>query len=684
MASLSPICHSLNTSVQDHRSLLDLVVAVSDDLSCDVSVWLPVFAADGALAALYNAAGSRVPSGGWALNTPGSDRGSGRGPALDAFTEGEITMSGDGETQHVPIFGCEGSVRIVVSVMRVDDGRTGFSKFAAPEALYRAVGRSGLLELADDFQHSPAILRALVASQSEHAALRTWQPDNAVSDCFSCGMSFTLVRRRHHCRVCLRVVCGACSHIALADSKPGSGYDPIRDAADDPITAGLQTANAVIHGLLHGGGGVTRRCVKCDPPSFNKRGSMQGRPTGLVAAPPMEVGRSVSSSDGHHGYGEEESGKRYTSLRELAKFAVRNPPTIPTADDDEEVEESDVVTGGAVGNGYGEHTSLDATLDSGAYEDFIDTHHHAAAPSAADLASSSRPTTSFAESWARDHQLPEEVPPVLATLATLAAVQGTCWENDSESGTPAKDCKSPAPSASLPPAKQAPTDLAAPIPPPPVVPPPRPAMGQFGTPARSPGMQPPSLIPKPPPAPPMPPPPPANKPTPTLANSAAGRSKIRRPSVTNRSPLSTPPSSHPSLGFSPPSAMQPRSSAPVVSGAAQPSLDAQLSRHNSLPDTLSASIVNAGRSDGKGLRKGQWRKSIGGTPIRQDGTDENESANAGGGGIVLLGCPSSAGGAHPNPMMAHAQRLVQERMQSARTSLGDNNSPNGGSDDGWD
>ena len=96
-------------------------------------------------------------------------------------------------------------------------------------------------------------------------------------------------------------------------------------------------------------------------------------------------------------------------------------PTIPTADDNEEVEESDVVTGGAVGNGYGEHTSLDATLDSGAYEDFIDTHHHAAAPSAADLASSSRPTTSFAESWARDHQLPEEVPPVLATLATLAA-----------------------------------------------------------------------------------------------------------------------------------------------------------------------------------------------------------------------------------------------------------------------
>ena len=106
---------------------------------------------------------------------------------------------------------------------------------------------------------------------------------------------------------------------------------------------------------------------------------------------------------------------------------------------------------------------------------------------------------------------------------------------------PQRIASRPRPRLSLPPAKQAPTDLAAPIPPPPVVPPPRPAMGQLGTPARSPGMQPPSPIPKPPPAPPMPPPPPANKPTPTsptpppdAARSAARASPTARPSRPHR------------------------------------------------------------------------------------------------------------------------------------------------------
>ena len=51
----------------------------------------------------------------------------------------------------------------------------------SPPALYRAVGRCGLLELTPDFSHCPAILRGLVASTSEQAQGKSWQPDEAVS-----------------------------------------------------------------------------------------------------------------------------------------------------------------------------------------------------------------------------------------------------------------------------------------------------------------------------------------------------------------------------------------------------------------------------------------------------------------------------------------------------------------------
>jgi hypothetical protein len=42
-----------------------------------------------------------------------------------------------------------------------------------------------------------------------HAAL--WVPDAEASNCQSCQTSFTFVNRRHHCRKCGSVVCGACS-----------------------------------------------------------------------------------------------------------------------------------------------------------------------------------------------------------------------------------------------------------------------------------------------------------------------------------------------------------------------------------------------------------------------------------------------------------------------------------------
>jgi len=50
-----------------------------------------------------------------------------------------------------------------------------------------------------------------------------WQTDKSSSGCQLCGRGFTLTRRRHHCRICGRLVCHACSPhrliIASIDAK---------------------------------------------------------------------------------------------------------------------------------------------------------------------------------------------------------------------------------------------------------------------------------------------------------------------------------------------------------------------------------------------------------------------------------------------------------------------------------
>ena len=40
--------------------------------------------------------------------------------------------------------------------------------------------------------------------------IRRWVGDDKVSECFECTAKFTLLNRRHHCRVCGRIFCGGC------------------------------------------------------------------------------------------------------------------------------------------------------------------------------------------------------------------------------------------------------------------------------------------------------------------------------------------------------------------------------------------------------------------------------------------------------------------------------------------
>ncbi len=38
-----------------------------------------------------------------------------------------------------------------------------------------------------------------------------WTQDSKVSFCAWCSSKFTLTRRKHHCRLCGRIMCNACS-----------------------------------------------------------------------------------------------------------------------------------------------------------------------------------------------------------------------------------------------------------------------------------------------------------------------------------------------------------------------------------------------------------------------------------------------------------------------------------------
>ena len=56
-----------------------------------------------------------------------------------------------------------------------------------------------------------------------------WIPDASAPNCAMCESRFTLVRRRHHCRVCGNVFCALCSslkiHLPYMDNKLGRACD---------------------------------------------------------------------------------------------------------------------------------------------------------------------------------------------------------------------------------------------------------------------------------------------------------------------------------------------------------------------------------------------------------------------------------------------------------------------------
>jgi len=67
------------------------------------------------------------------------------------------------------------------------------------------------IEWVRDIELVTTILERKNGGKSEKNMLAVWTQDSEVSNCTNCNSKFTLTKRRHHCRRCGKVVCGACS-----------------------------------------------------------------------------------------------------------------------------------------------------------------------------------------------------------------------------------------------------------------------------------------------------------------------------------------------------------------------------------------------------------------------------------------------------------------------------------------
>lgn len=74
-----------------------------------------------------------------------------------------------------------------------------------------------------------------------------WMKDGDSKTCMICNTTFTLSRRRHHCRKCGRLVCAECSKTRMAVGVAGAAGDGEHDhdlSMEDPATVGGQDAGA--------------------------------------------------------------------------------------------------------------------------------------------------------------------------------------------------------------------------------------------------------------------------------------------------------------------------------------------------------------------------------------------------------------------------------------------------------
>lgn len=93
------------------------------------------------------------------------------------------------------------------TVIKVDP--SGFCEFPQPGDT-----KKQLLNFLIDPDSSPqdeATVEVIEAQQVPIDEKEYWMPDRYCKVCYSCEDSFTMYRRRHHCRMCGQVFCNPCS-----------------------------------------------------------------------------------------------------------------------------------------------------------------------------------------------------------------------------------------------------------------------------------------------------------------------------------------------------------------------------------------------------------------------------------------------------------------------------------------
>ncbi len=66
---------------------------------------------------------------------------------------------------------------------------------------------------------------------------KLWEKDEDVASCRACAVKFTLIKRRHHCRSCGKIVCDACSSLRAVTSHESTEKERVCDVCYLRLTA---------------------------------------------------------------------------------------------------------------------------------------------------------------------------------------------------------------------------------------------------------------------------------------------------------------------------------------------------------------------------------------------------------------------------------------------------------------
>lgn len=96
--------------------------------------------------------------------------------------------------------------------------------------LFQRRRKSRLKDLDDRGKEVSSALRSLMnagaTTKESQQAIVPWIPDSARTACNACGATFSLLNRRHHCRICGNLTCGKCMQ-TLSHSHPDDGVEDL-------------------------------------------------------------------------------------------------------------------------------------------------------------------------------------------------------------------------------------------------------------------------------------------------------------------------------------------------------------------------------------------------------------------------------------------------------------------------